>query len=91
MGAEESILKAMVTSMVDKSSRATGYGIFEFSFGIAWFLGSTLMGFLYDWSLLALLLVSTVASLSSIPFYFLSAHFQKKEQLLSDKKETLQS
>lgn len=91
MGAEESILKAMVTSMVDKSSRATGYGIFEFSFGIAWFLGSTLMGFLYDWSLLALLLVSTVASLSSIPFYFLSAHFQKKEQLPSDKKETLQS
>ena len=29
MGAQESILKAAVTSMVPKTSRATGYGIFE--------------------------------------------------------------
>lgn len=37
MGAQESILKAAVTSMVPKASRATGYGIFECSFGIFWF------------------------------------------------------
>ena len=34
MGAQESILKAAVTGMVPKQSRATGYGIFECSFGI---------------------------------------------------------
>lgn len=39
MGAQESILKAAVSSMVPKSSRATGYGIFECSFGVFWFLG----------------------------------------------------
>ena len=35
MGAQESILKAAVTGMVPKQSRATGYGIFECSFGIS--------------------------------------------------------
>ena len=39
MGAQESILKAAVTTMVPKTSRATGYGIFECSFGVFWFLG----------------------------------------------------
>jgi MFS family permease len=48
MGAQESILKAAVTNMVPKASRATGYGIFECSFGVFWFLGSWLMGVLYD-------------------------------------------
>ena len=40
MGAQESILKAAVSSMVPKSSRATGYGIFECSFGVFWGAGS---------------------------------------------------
>lgn len=42
MGAQESILKAAVTSMVPKDSQTTRYGMFEFSFGIFWFLGSWL-------------------------------------------------
>ena len=40
MGAQESILKAAVSTMVPKISRATGYGIFEFSFGVFWFLAA---------------------------------------------------
>ena len=63
MGAQESILKAAVTTMVPKRSRATGYGIFECCFGVAWFLGSWLMGVLYDQSLLAMTVVSVVAQL----------------------------
>lgn len=58
MGAQESILKAAVTSMVPKDSQETGYGMFEFSFGIFWFLGSWLMGVLCDASLLAMVIVS---------------------------------
>ena len=63
MGAQESILKAAVASMVPKRSRATGYGIFECCFGAAWFLGSWLLGVLYDRSLLAMVLVSVAAQL----------------------------
>ncbi len=73
MGAQESILKAAVTSMVPKSSRATGYGIFECAFGAAWFLGSWLMGVLYDISIPAMIGVSMAAQLAAIPLYLASA------------------
>ncbi len=73
MGAQESILKAAVSSMVPKSSRATGYGIFEFSFGVFWFLGSWLLGVLYDISIPAMIAVSTLAQLLAIPLYLISA------------------
>ncbi len=63
MGAQESILKAAVATMVPKRSRATGYGIFECCFGAAWFLGSWLLGVLYDRSLLVMVLVSVAAQL----------------------------
>ena len=69
MGAQESILKAAVTTMVPKNSRATGYGIFECSFGVFWFLGSWLLGTLYDVSIPAMIAVSVVAQLAAIPLY----------------------
>ena len=69
MGAQESILKAAVSTMVPKTSRATGYGIFECSFGIFWFLGSWLLGVLYDLSIPVMIVVSVAAQLLAIPFY----------------------
>jgi len=69
MGAQESILKAAVTSMVPKASRATGYGIFECSFGLFWFLGSWLLGALYDVSIPAMVAISVAAQLAAIPLY----------------------
>lgn len=80
MGAQESILKAAVTTMVPKNSRATGYGIFECSFGVFWFLGSWIMGILYDLSLPAMVGVSVAAQMLSIPCYILSSEFDKKEK-----------
>lgn len=73
MGAQESILKAAVTSMVPKTSRATGYGIFEFAFGVFWFLGSWLLGVLYDVNITAMIAVSVTAQLAAIPLYIASA------------------
>ena len=72
MGAQESILKAAVTKMVPKSSRATGYGVFECSFGVFWFLGSWLLGVLYDISIPAMIAVSVVSQLAAIPLYIVS-------------------
>ena len=77
MGAQESILKAAVTGMVPKSSRATGYGIFECSFGVFWFLGSWLLGVLYDVSLTAMILVSVAAQLAAIPLFLYSSKLNK--------------
>lgn len=77
MGAQESILKAAVTSVVPKSSRATGYGIFEMSFGVFWFLGSWLLGVLYDINITSLIIVSMMTQLLSIPFYFKASRAQR--------------
>ncbi len=73
MGAQESILKAVVTNMVPKDSRATGYGIFECAYGVFWFLGSWLMGVLYEVSIPLMAAVSVAAQLAAIPFYLASA------------------
>lgn len=78
MGAQESILKAAVTKMVPKSSRATGYGIFECSFGAFWFLGSWLLGVLYDISIPAMVAVSVLTQAAAIPLYIASDKLSKK-------------
>ena len=72
MGAQESILKAAVTDMVPKAGRATGYGVFECAFGVFWFLGSWLLGVLYEVSIPAMIALSVAAQLAAIPFYLKS-------------------
>jgi MFS family permease len=67
IGAQESIMRAVVANMVQMNKRATAYGILNIWFGISWFLGSALMGFLYDVSLLSLMIFSMGIQLVSIP------------------------
>jgi len=67
MGAQESIIRAVVADIVPTQKRGTGYGIFNSGYGIAWFLGSTLMGVLYDISIPALVTFSVLAQLASVP------------------------
>ena len=70
MGAQESIIRAVVADIVPRDRRATGYGIFNAGFGLAWFAGSALMGVLYDRSLMALATFSVVAQLASLPLLY---------------------
>jgi MFS family permease len=77
MGALESVIRAVVAEITPKDKRATGYGVFNAGFGLAWFIGSALMGILYDRSLMALAVFSAIAQLSSIPL-FLSVNNQLK-------------
>jgi len=69
MGSLESIIKAALAEMVPRDRRATGFGLFNAGFGLFWFLGSVLMGFLYDLSLNALVAFSVTAQFLAIPFF----------------------
>ena len=80
MGAQESILKAVVSSIVSKEKRATAYGIFYSVFGVAWFLGSTLIGAVYGYSILAIVIISLVMELLAVVFMFIFAYTQKREK-----------
>ena len=79
MGAQESIMKAAVSGIVPKSGRSTGFGIFETAFGVAWFLGSWLMGALYDVSPTFLIIFSVTTQLIAIPLYFVSMKTNKEK------------
>ena len=69
MGSLESIIKAALAEMVPRHRRATGFGLFNCGFGLFWLLGSVLMGWLYDYSLGALVIFSVTAQLLAIPFF----------------------
>lgn len=56
--------------MVQMNKRGTAYGILNIWFGIFWFLGSALMGFLYDVSLISLIIFSVAVQLVAIPILF---------------------
>ncbi len=71
MGAQESIMRAAIAGMVPMDKRSTAYGIFNGGFGIFWFLGSALMGVLYDVSVGSLIWFSLGIQLASIPFIIL--------------------
>lgn len=79
MGAQESIMKAAVSKIVPSAMRSTGFGIFETGFGIAWFLGSWLLGALYDTSLVWLVIVSVSVQLLAVAFYGLCLRKQRVE------------
>ncbi|MGQ9797263.1 MFS transporter [Desulfosoma sp.] len=68
MGAQESIIRAVVADLVPWDQRATGYGIFNAGFGLAWFAGSAFMGLLYDRSLMALAAFSVAVQFASMPW-----------------------
>ncbi len=71
MGAQESIMRAAIADMVPANRRGTGYGIFNTGYGVCWFLGSALMGVLYDFSLASLVAFSVVAQFASVPLLLL--------------------
>jgi len=68
-GAQESVMKAAVADMVPANRRGSAYGVFNTGYGVCWFLGSALIGFLYDHSILALVIFSVVIQLASIPLF----------------------
>lgn len=67
VSAHESLMRAIVANMVSMNKRSSAYGIFNMGFGIFWFLGSFLMGVLYDISILSLVIFSIIIQLLAVP------------------------
>jgi MFS family permease len=67
MGVHESIMAAAVAEMVPAGRVASAYGLFNLSYGVAWFAGSAAMGILYDVSIPGLVAFSVAAELLALP------------------------
>jgi MFS family permease len=61
MGAQESVIRASVAELAPANKRGSAYGIFNTGFGFFWFLGSVVMGYLYDRTIAGLILFSLIA------------------------------
>ena len=67
MGVHESIIPAAVAPMVSADRRASAYGLFTGAYGIAWFLGSVVIGALFSVSLGAVVAFCVAAEILAIP------------------------
>lgn len=71
-GVHEAIIPAAVAPMVPSARRASAYGLFAAGYGIFWFLGSSLLGALYDFSVKSLVIASLILELAALPFFFIA-------------------
>jgi MFS family permease len=74
MGAQDSIFKAAIAKLVPKEERGRAYGVFFALFGLAWWVGSTTMGWLYERSMSALVAFSVVTQLAAVPVLIFVGH-----------------
>jgi MFS family permease len=73
-GGRDTMARGLIAAMIPAGKRGSAYGIYNAVFGVAWFAGSALMGWLYDISPLALVICSlalhaaTVAVLAMVRY-----------------------
>lgn len=65
----DSLLLALIASVITKRRGATTYGLFDLVFGVAWFAGSVIAGVLLDHSTTGLAIFSVALQLAAIPFF----------------------
>lgn len=71
MGVQETIMRAAVADMAPVGLRGTAYGLFNTAYGVAWFVGSAVMGMLYDRSVAAVIIFSVVAQVGALPLFLM--------------------
>jgi MFS family permease len=73
MGAQDSLLKAFLSGIAPRDRLGTAFGVFDTLFGIAWFLGSAAMGFLYSKSVIGVVIFSVLLQVLALPVFAMAA------------------
>ncbi len=76
-GAQDSLLKAVLSGVVPADKRSTAFGVFDTAYGLAWFAGSAAMGLLYDKSIFAVVIFSVALQLAALPVFVLARNAAK--------------
>lgn len=67
LGVQESTVRAGVATLTPESLRATAYGLFDTVFGASWFVGSVMLGALYQLGVVWLVVAAVVLQLAALP------------------------
>ncbi len=76
LGAQDTLLKAVLVPEVPIDKRSTAFGIFDGIYGITWLLGNIPVGILYSISLPAVVIFSMLFQFSALPVFYLADHFK---------------
>lgn len=71
IGVQESTVRAGVATLTPREVRGTAYGIFDACFGLAWLVGSVILGAMYAKSPYALTLTAVAFQLAALPALFI--------------------
>jgi MFS family permease len=80
MSAQGSLLTSVIAGVIHASKRSTAFGVFDTGFGIAWFLGSWLMGALYQKSIPAVIVFSVLSQLVALPVFIFAKRNNRRQQ-----------
>jgi len=79
MGIHETIMRSAIADTTSLNKRGTGYGIFNAIYGLAVFLGSALLGLLYDLSIvLVIAAIIIIECLALVVFFLMKKEFLKE-------------
>ena len=67
LGAQETLIGAIIGIIIPKKRRSTAYGIFNACYGFSWFLGSVVIGYFLDVNILILMAFSFVIQILAVP------------------------
>jgi MFS family permease len=71
MGIHETVMRASIADIIPIEKRGFAYGIFNTVYGLSWFLGSAIIGFLYDISITYIIIFAVLMEVMSIPVLFM--------------------
>jgi MFS family permease len=71
-GAQDTLLKALIASVMPKGRRNLAFGLFYTGYGVGWLIGSITTGLLYGYSLPLLIAFSVVIQLASLPVFIIA-------------------
>jgi MFS family permease len=70
IGAQDAILRSGIAQVVSMNKRGSAFGAFNGVFGVAWFVGSAIMGALYDRSIIAVVVFGLTLQLAAATAFF---------------------
>ncbi|UCD70561.1 MAG: MFS transporter [Syntrophobacterales bacterium] len=71
MGIQETIMRAAIADLTPMERRGFAYGVFNTAYGASWFLGSLLIGILYEISIGYVILFAVAMQVLAVPALFL--------------------
>ncbi len=70
IGAQDAILRSGIAQVVSMNKRGSAFGAFNGVYGVMWFVGSTIMGVLYDRSITAVVVFGLGMQLAAAAAFF---------------------